>query len=195
MDNLIRLNSLAHVGGGVALLRGATGAGAVMVGDLDRAGRFPSRLTTMGPPKSGVEAKLRAGDVVVSLRGNANYGAVVPAEAIQDRLVFATPDLAVIRLIDGAPVTPDYLVSYINLPSTQIGLAGHRSGSAALRLPLGSLRHLLIPVPSADRQAAIVALNACAFEERLLAKRLVDLRADMIDELLRQAAAEGPASG
>lgn len=195
MKDSFRLDELAHVLSGVATERRGENARVVMVGDLDGTGQLPSNLTKVGPPKNGLDAQLHTGDVVISLRGNANHCAVVAATTGGDEPMFATLDVAVIRLRKGAPVNPRYLVSYINLPSTQQELSGHRSGTAALRLPLGPLKELRIPVPSADRQMSIAALNRCAIEERELTERLAALRTDLINELLRQAAAEGPAKG
>lgn len=194
MKDSFRLDELAHVLSGVATERRGENARVVMVGDLDGTGQLPSNLTKVGPPKNGLDAQLHTGDVVISLRGNANHCAVVAATTGGDEPMFATLDVAVIRLRKGAPVNPRYLVSYINLPSTQQELSGHRSGTAALRLPLGPLKELRIPVPSADRQMSIAALNRCAIEERELTERLAALRTDLINELLRQAAAE-PAKG
>lgn len=195
MNGTLPLQAIASVLSGAAIERSGGGACAVMVGDLDGSGLLRGSLTVAGPPKGGFDAQLWAGDLVISLRGSSNFCAVVTPAAIRDRPLFATLDLAVIRLSEAAPVSAEYVASYINLPSTQNELSGHRTGTAALRLPLGPLKDLPIPIPSVDRQAAIVALNACAIEERALTERLAVLRANMINELLRQAAAEGPAKG
>lgn len=195
MSNSFRLDDLADVLSGVAIERQGDDAHAVMVGDLKGDGQLPVDLTVVGPPKAGMDARLQPGDIVISLRGNANFCAPVTAAVVECQPLFATLDLAVIRLRKHAPISVDYLVSYINLPSTQEQLSGHRSGTAALRLSLGPLKDLSIPVPSLDRQAAIAALSACAIEERTLNARLTALRTEMINELLRQAAAEGPALG
>ena len=195
MNDSLPLDELAHVLSGVATERRGENARVVMVGDLDGTGRLPSDLTKVGPPKNGLDAQLQTGEVVISLRGNSNHCAVVSTAAGDSEPLFATLDLAVIRLRKEVPVDPRYLVSYINLPSTQQDLSGHRSGTAALRLPLGPLKELRIPVPSVERQMSIAALNRCAIEERELTERLSALRTDLINELLRQAAAEGPAKG
>lgn len=195
MDRFLSLDDIAQVVSGVATERRGDGACVVMVGDLGRDGHLPAKLAIVGPPRAGLDARLRAGDIAISLRGNANFCATVTSAVADPKPLFATLDVAVIRLKKAAPVSPEFLVSYINLPSTQEELSDHRSGTAALRLPLGPLKDLRIPIPSAERQAAIVALNACAIEERALTERLAILRAGMINELLRQAAAEGPALG
>ena len=194
MGNSYHLIDVAEVFSGSAVERSGNGASAVMVGDLTGTGVLPPELTSVGPPKTGLEASLRAGDIVISLRGNANNCAVVTLDTANRKPAFATLDLAVIRISCDALVTPEYLATYLNLPSTQMQLSEHRSGTAALRLPLGALRELEIPVPTIERQRTIVALSKCAAEERALTARLGALRTDMINELLRQAAGRVPGS-
>lgn len=195
MDSAPNLAQLASVISGVAIERDGAGACAVMVGDLNASGVLPRRLAEVGPPKAGLDARLRAGDIVISLRGNANFCAVVTADLADREPVFATLDVAVIRLADECPVIPEYLTTYLNLPSTQLSLSEHRSGTGALRLPLAPLKELQIPVPPKDRQSAIAALNTCATQEQALLAQLSVLRTNLIHELLRHAAAEGPAKG
>ena len=189
------LAQLGSVISGVAIERDGAGACAVMVGDLNASGVLPRELTKVGPPKAGSDARLRAGDIVIALRGNGNFCAVVTSDLADQEPVFATLDVAVIRLADECPVIPEYLTTYLNLPSTQLSLSQHRSGTGALRLPLAPLKELQIPVPPGDRQSAIAALNTCAIKEQALVAQLSALRTNLIHELLRQAAAEGPAKG
>lgn len=195
MNSTPTLAQLGSVISGVATDRDGADACAVMVGDLNASGVLPQRFTKVGPPKAGSDARLRAGDIVISLRGNANFCAVVTPDLADREPLFATLDVAVIRLAGKCPVIPEYLATYLNLPSTQLGLSEHRSGTGALRLPLAPLKALPIPVPPSDHQSAIAALNACALEEQAIIARLSALRTNLIHELLRQAAAEGPAKG
>jgi hypothetical protein len=195
MNSTLTLAQLGSVMSGVAVERDGFGACAVMVGDLNASGVLPRQLTNVGPPKAGSDARLRAGDIVISLRGNGNFCAVVPSNLADQEPVFATLDAAVIRLADESLVIPEYLTTYLNLPSTQLSLSEHRSGTGALRLSLAPLKELQIPVPTSDSQSAIAALNTCAMQEQALLGQLTALRTNLIHELLRQAAAEGPAKG
>lgn len=184
----VGLHSFASIFSGSAVIRGASDSRAVMVGDLDGSGVLPDILTQVGAPPSGSGA-LRVGDVVISLRGNANDAAVIEACDLDGPPLFATLDLAVIRLADPESVDPRYIATWLNLPATQTILAESREGSGAKRLPLGPLKGLEVPVPDRQRQQAIVALAREAAEELRLADRIARLRFVVINQCLAEAAA------
>lgn len=183
------LEECAGIFSGSAVARGLDDSRAVMVGDLDGSGVLPRMLTTVGAPPSGSSAALRIGDVVISLRGNANNAAVIDPSDLDGPTLFATLDLAVIRLADPESVSPHYIATYLNLPTTQAILADSREGSAAKRLPLGPLKSLQLPIPDWQRQLAIVSLARAAAEERRLADHLARLRSTLINHCLAEAAA------
>jgi hypothetical protein len=195
MTENVRLHEIASVASGSAVNRGRQDARAVMVGHLDGSGNLPQALPVVGSPPGGIESQLRPGDIVMSLRGMTNYAAVVEPEDLVDAPLFATLDLAVIGVRDRQQVEPRYIATFLNLPSTQQQLGVHRSGTAALRLPLPALRELRTPIPSLERQHAIVALADASAAEQQLSRRIAQLRLNLLNELLRRAAAEGPAPG
>ena len=183
---LKHLESVCAVCSGAAVIRGLTNARAVKVGDLDGSGVLPRPLTKVGAPPSGDSGALRAGDIVISLRGNANNAAVIHSHDLQGAPLFATLDLAVIRLVDPESVSPHYIATFLNLPATQAVLA---EGREAKRLPLGPLKGLQVPIPDWQRQLAIVSLAREAAEERRLADQLARLRSTLINHCLAEAAA------
>lgn len=187
--NWITLQSCASIFSGSAVTRGASDSRAVMVGDLDGTGVLPRTLTKVGAPPSGIAGALRVGDVVISLRGNANNAAAVEASDLNESTLFATLDLAVIRLADPESLNPRYIATWLNLPATQAVLAESREGSAAKRLPLGPLKCLQIPIPDWQRQQIIVALAREVADERRLADRIARLRSTLINQCLAEAAA------
>ena len=160
-----------------------------MVGDLDGSGVLPRSFTKVGAPPSGNAGALRVGDVVISLRGNANNAAAIEASDLDGSPLFATLDLAVIRLADPESVNPRYIATWLNLPATQAILAESREGSAAKRLPLGPLKYLQVPVADWQRQQVIVALAREVEDERRLADRIARLRSTLINQCLAEAAA------
>jgi hypothetical protein len=192
MNGNARLDDIAVVVSGSAVKRGRQDARAVMVGHLDGSGKLPQALPPVGSPATGPESQLQAGDIVMSLRGTTNYAAVVEDEDVREVPLFATLDLAVIGVRDRQRVEPRYIATLLNLPTTQQQLSVHRSGTAALRLPLSPLRELDIPVPSLERQRAIVALADASAVEQQLSRRIAELRLNLINELLRLAAAAEP---
>lgn len=185
----IHLEACASIFSGSTVVRGASDSRAVMVGDLDGGGVLPRLLTKVGAPPSGGSGALRACDIVISLRGNANNAAVIEPSDLDGPPLFATLDLAVIRLADPESVSPHYIATYLNLPTTQAILADGREGSAAKRLPLGPLKSLQVPIPDWQRQLAIVSLARAAAEERRLANHLARLRSTLINHCLAEAAA------
>src|SRR5689334_23123710 len=124
----IALDSCARVSNGSAVTRRARDSRAVMVGDLNGTGILPHTLTAVGAPPSGSAAALRVGDVVISLRGNVNNAAAIDPRDLDGSPLFATLDLAVIRLTDPEGVDPRYLAAWLNLPATQAILAESREG-------------------------------------------------------------------
>jgi hypothetical protein len=183
------IDACANIFNGSAVIRGSSDSRAVMVGDLDGSGQLPRTLTKVGAPPSASYGTLLAGDVVISLRGNANNAAVIDPADLDGSALFATLDLAVIRLEDPESINPRYVSTWLNLPATQALLAESREGSAAKRLPIGSLKGLQIPVPAWPRQLSIIALAREAADERRLAERLTRLRSTLINHCLAEAAA------
>lgn len=188
------LGNIAEVRSGSLLNRGGADAYYVLVADVTSQGLRTSRLANGTlPQKSGALAALTAEDVVIALRGSTNAAAVVPILEGLDRPVFATLDVAVVRPHEG--ISANYLAWFLNLPATQEILATSRSGSAAPRLPLTALKALNVPLPSLERQAMIAGAAAEARRERDLIENIQQSRQRLLDELLRQAADEGPAPG
>ncbi len=182
--NLIDLSSIARIFSGSTVVRGRTDSRALMVGDLDGTGILPKILTSVGAPPAGAASALRTGDVVISLRGNSNNAASVTDADRSELPLFATLDLAVIRVDHPERISPEYLATWLNLPATQAVLAEGREGTAAKRLPLGPLKALRIPLPDKTRQQTIVELAQMAVEERCTAMRIADLRAKLINQCL-----------
>ena len=187
--NAIPLQACASIFSGSAVVRGSGDSRAVMVGDLDGSGVLPRLLARVGAPPSGALNGLQAGDIVISLRGNSNNAAVIDPVDLEGVPLFATLDLAVIRLADPESINPHYIATWLNLPATQATFADCREGSGAKRLPLGPLKSLQVPIPDWQRQLAIVSLARAAAEERRLADQLARLRSTLINHYLAEAAA------
>lgn len=187
----MRLGDLADIRSGSLLDRAGASALYVLAGSIANATlNVASFADGAAPEKSRETASLRSGDVVVSLRGARN-----PAAATQDlealaKPVFATLDVAVIRL--ESALHPEYLTWFLNLPGTQETFATDRSGSAAPRLPLSALRDLSVPVPPLAQQRVIAALAAESDREATLLSQIQQSRQRLLNELLRQLAEKGP---
>ncbi len=85
-------------------------------------------------------------------------------------------------------VTPEYLVWWLNLASTQRRLDRDAQGSALRMIPRAALENLDLETPTLQIQGAITTINALAQREAELAKLLASKRLDLINQYLGQAA-------
>jgi hypothetical protein len=186
----MKLADISEVKSGSLLDRSGAAALYVQLGDISLGSLRMSRLTPgAAPQKSMAAAALKEGNIVVALRGNVNAAAVVPPLDNVELPVFATLDLAIIRI--HSVEEPEYIAWFLNLPSTQETLSGERSGSAISRLPLPALRQLEIPVPNCVRQNRVVAVAAELRHEQELTEQIQVARKRLIDEQLRRWAVMG----
>ncbi len=132
------------------------------------------------PRRSAADAEVRPSDVLVTLRGPVNAAAVLREEMPQP--VFATLDLAVLRTSN--ELDPGYLAWFINLPTTQIALAGRRVSSGIPRLPLAALGSFAVPLPSLEAQRRIAAITDLAREEARMTGALIRLRTTLLQSTL-----------
>lgn len=138
------------------------------------------------PGRSATAAEVRAGDVLVALRGASNSAAAMLAELAQP--VFATLDLAVLR--PNAALDASYLAWFINLPASQAVLAGDRVSGGVPRLPLAALEMLPIPTPPLEVQHGIAAIDDLARHEVRMNAELLRLRAVLLQTTLSTIAAQ-----
>jgi len=187
MDKNASLEVIADVSSGVAIDRRGAGARVVMVGDLEAKGLVSHNLKPAGAPSSGVAAKLREFDILISLRGKVNNAAVYANAGNGDEPTFASLDLGVLRLRKPSEVKAMALAIWLNLPSTQKSLSGSRRGSVMLRLPLPALRRLEVPILSDRFEKLLVEAWADAKQAERVEMEIRDLRSKMINEMFRRA--------
>lgn len=186
----MRLEDISEVKSGSLLDRRGGSALYVQLGDISPGSLRMSRLTPgAAPQKSMTAAALKEGNIVVALRGNVNAAAVVPPLDHIELPVFATLDVAIIRI--HSVEEPEYVAWFLNLPKTQETLSNERSGSAVSRLPLPALRHLDVPTPVCARQTRVVAIAAEMRREQELTDQIKVARKRLIDEQLCRWAVMG----
>jgi restriction endonuclease S subunit len=186
----MKLEEISEVKSGSLLDRSGSAALYIQLGDISPGSLRMSRLTPgAAPPKSMTAAALKKGNIVVALRGNVNAAAVVPSLDSIELPVFATLDVAIIRI--HSVEEPEYIAWFLNLPSTQETLSSERSGSAISRLPLPALRQLDVPTPNCARQNRIVAIAAEMRHEQELIEQIQVARKRLINEQLRRWAVMG----
>jgi hypothetical protein len=143
------------------------------------------------PARSGSDAEVRVGDVLITLRGPVN--AAAPVTQVFSKPLFAALELAVLR--PSSRLDPTYLAWFINRPESQTVLAAGRTGGAVARLPLPTLQALPLVVPPIEVQRQIAAIADLALEESRLAARLATLKATALQaqltDIVHQHSTEG----
>lgn len=127
---------------------------------------------------------LRPGDIVFRSRGQVTTAAIL----IEDPgpAVVSAPLLRI--RVDQNVVLPDYLVWYINHPSSQALLASRAKGTSLKMISKQALESLEVTVPPIKKQRAIAELAALANEERRLLKKIAGCRSDYTFTKLMQLA-------
>lgn len=127
---------------------------------------------------------VRPGDIVFRSRGQVPTAAIL----IEDPgpAVVAAPLLRI--RVDQNVVLPDYLVWYINQPSSQALLLSRAKGTSLKMISKRALESLDVTVPPIEKQRAIAELAALANEEQRLLKKIADWRSYYISTKLMQLA-------
>lgn len=188
----ITLDTIAEIRSGSAMKPGAGDAAFVQIGNVTAADFKPEALARGSyPARSATEAALRPGDVLLAIKGRENGTALFPKPAEE---VFATLDVAVIRC-DRNRILPEYLATWLGMPSTQAGLKRLQAGSGVPRVSLDSLQSLTIPLPALERQRCIAELAQAFRTESEQLVRLSELKSQLHAELLRRVVEEEPVPG
>lgn len=95
-------------------------------------------------------ARLKAGDVLVSIRGTYGRVAIVPQELDGGNITQDTARIAPIGC------TNKYLAAYLRSPEAQAFLQRVARGVAVKGVNIGDLRRLPVPVPSTEIQESVV---------------------------------------
>jgi hypothetical protein len=127
---------------------------------------------------------LREGDLIFRSRGLFYTAAAVTSSL--GRAVAAAP-LMVIRL-SSPRLLPEYLRWFINHPSTQATLSALGAGTHVRTLNKVAIESLVIPVPSLERQRSIAELDDLGKREKVLASRIAEQRARVLEEILARHA-------
>lgn len=127
---------------------------------------------------------VRPGDIVFRSRGQVPTAAIL----IEDPgpAVVAAPLLRI--RVDQNVVLPDYLVWYINQPSSQALLLSRAKGTSLKMISKQALESLEVTVPPMEKQRAVAELAALANEEQRLLKKIAYWRSYYISTKLMQLA-------
>lgn len=115
---------------------------------------------------------LRAGDILFAAKGTKNFAAVYEAHHLP---AVASTSFFVIRLFN-SKVLPEYLAWYLNNPSTQASLKAQAMGTSILSISKLVLEEMEIPVPSIEKQKAVVSISKLRWQEKSIQSKLDSLR-------------------
>lgn len=152
-----------HVVGGVPVVK---------VRDYDHSGIDVASVSRTAPDidEQYRRSRLRAGDIVMSIRGTAGIVAIVPAELDGANI---TQDTARIRI---EPIERDYLYQVLHAPTVRAQIRLHTVGQAVKGINIASVRKLQIPWPAPlVRHLIARVLKDCDTQRRDLAA-LIDAK-------------------
>jgi hypothetical protein len=130
----------------------------------------------------GNAQSLQAGDVVMQPRGRAYKAGIIGKDL--ERAIAAAP-LYTLRRVSPR-VEPEWLVHFINAPTTQAALEASARGTFIPLVPRHAVAELEIKVPAIDHLRRLVALAALIRREREIAEQLMQHRVALFDALTQR---------
>jgi restriction endonuclease S subunit len=126
---------------------------------------------------------LRNGDVLFSAKGTKNFAAVYE---IHNEPAVASTSFFVIRLSD-KKVLPEFLVWYLNHPTTQKFLKGNAIGTSIPSISKSVLEDLEISIPTIETQNVILQISKLRGTEKKLQQQINALRETQIQQQIINA--------
>lgn len=139
----------------------------IQIKDLDPQKRA---LVLGGRPTAKRAVATRTGDVLLAARGGQ---AVIAGEGAGAGLEGAYPTLDVYLIRpDEKRLDPAYVAAWLTCEPVRNSLQASTTGALIPRIPIGSLKDLIVPLPALQRQRQIGALFQLAHQEAALLERL-----------------------
>lgn len=126
---------------------------------------------------------LRSGDVLFATKGSKNFAAVFENH---NEPAVASTSFFVIRLHE-RNILPEYLVWFINHPTTQRLLKGKAIGTSIVSISKSVLDELEISIPNIETQKAVLKITELRNEEKKLNNEIQSLREKQIQQQIINA--------
>ncbi len=126
---------------------------------------------------------LRTGDVLFAAKGSKNFAAVFENH---NEPSVASTSFFVFRITD-RNILPEFLVWYLNHPSTQKLLKGQAIGTSIASISKSVLEDLEISIPSIETQKAVLQITQLRNTEKKLKKEIESLREKQIQQQIINA--------
>lgn len=127
---------------------------------------------------------LQKGDLLIAAKGNDHYAIEYlgyPYPAVASTLFI------VVRLKEQDRILANYLHWYLNLASTQKQISGGAQGSVLPVISKADLGQLEVPVPSLEKQRAVLKIAELRLQEISIADRIEELKKKKIEQELLNA--------
>ncbi|GAA0878168.1 hypothetical protein GCM10009119_11360 [Algoriphagus jejuensis] len=136
-------------------------------------------------PADGISEKhlLKHGYVLFAAKGTKNFATVYEDH---NKPAVASTSFFVIKLYD-KKVMPEYLAWFLNSQSTQTLLKGQAIGTSIPSISKHVLENLEMPVPSIEKQKAILHLTTLRNKEKALRQEIETLREKQIQQQIINA--------
>jgi len=125
---------------------------------------------------------LQTGDVLFAAKGTRNFAAVYENH---NKSAVASTSFFVIRIADKTLLS-EYLVWFLNHPSTQSVLKSNARGTAIPSIRKSVLDELEISLPSLEKQKLIVKLSKLANKEAEISTKIISLKKSFIEQKILQ---------
>jgi restriction endonuclease S subunit len=148
-------------------------------GEIDLVGSYRIRNAESVPK----EYLLRENDILLVNRGDNNRAALLQPLSTP---VICSSTLYILRTRKPG-ILPQYLSTFLNLPSTQTALRSTATGATTPLLNRKRLAELPVPVPSVERQLKLRELDALLARERYLTHQILSQRQLLLAGLINQS--------
>lgn len=126
---------------------------------------------------------LRHGDVLFAAKGTKNFAAWYESK---NQPAVASTSFFVIRLTE-KNILPEFLVWFINHPTTQKFLKGKAIGTSIVSISKSVLEELEISIPDLQTQKAILQITQLRNTEKILMRQIETLREKQIQQQIINA--------
>jgi len=146
-----------------------------------------SNLDKIHSPTENANLYVKKGDLLILKKGDYHHAYLV-GDVPEKTLV--GQNFLIISSLDKEVLPPEFLLFFINLPSTQVFLKSQAGGGKQANLGKAALEKLSIPVLSKEKQIELINLAKEIEKEKYLLEQLITNRERQLQKLIELKAEE-----
>lgn len=146
-----------------------------------------SNLDKIYSPTENSNLYVKEGDLLILKKGDSHHAYLV-GDVPEETLV--GQNFLIISSLNKEVLPPDFLLFFINLPSTQLFLKSQVGGGKQASLGKAALEKLSIPVLSKEKQIELINLAKGIEKEKYLLEQLIINRERQLQKLIELKAEE-----